>query len=326
MSTIRQKYSLFPPSNPFIYRRFKVAEAAVWSTLRLDFSQDALDYREASPGVRKVIDHFSAFVLPGDGAVSTHIVEILHRYGKKNPQACWIYAAQLSSEVVHSEAYGLFIEAVYTPEEQEMLKNVADNSPYTKAKFDFLEKYMKEDVPECEMYFALSCFEGVCFSKLFALAFWIRKTGKFPGFILSNNYVSQDETRHRDDDALMNIIHGPLDQKRAYEILDEVMKIEELSDADFLSEPIEDLNKEDMLEYLKVVSDACLAVNGYKTRFNAKNRMTWVEDICLIQKPNIFEIKAASYSKWNVDEAVDYEKRIGKKKPLSLTSYDDEDF
>lgn len=311
--TISERYSMFPPIDKKAYEFFKMQECSLWSSNEITFMDDKYDYEtKLTLEIQRLVDIVLAFFLPGDGLVNRNII---HRFllECETAEETWMFISQLFIEVIHAETYGMMAYTLYDDAKIKELKEMADTSPYMKAKFDFMEKWMYSNNSASERFLAFSCVEGISFCVLFAIIFWLRKKNVMAMIIFANALISKDETLHRNQGGYMSQKKGGVSVERGMEIVMDLFKIEESFIDWLLPNPIDDLNAKDLKEFLKVVTDGCLYCNGLPTYFNVKCPFSWMEEISLIQKHNFFETKGAQYTRMSVKDAIDYEKRSGRK-------------
>jgi ribonucleotide reductase beta subunit family protein with ferritin-like domain len=136
-----------------------------------------------------------------------------------------------------------------------------------------------------------------------------------------NEQISKDEGMHRDYGCYLfrkELTKGtdfvPETWKEdVTKILDEALEIESEFLKELVSEPIDDLNHDDLLDYAKVVTDNLRDQLGLPLKYNIKNNLTWMNDISLTQKGNFYEVRIGSYKNFSVKDALDWKKRVGLK-------------
>jgi len=313
--SVFERYNMFPPIDDKAYEFFKMQETSLWSVNEITFSDDKYDFNhKLEPQVKRLIEIAIAFFLPGDGLVNSNIIYNF-LCNCETAEETWMFISQMYIEAIHAETYGMIAYTLFDDAKIMELKDMADNSPYMKAKFDFMEKWINsETATESERFLAFSCVEGMSFCVLFVIFFWLRKKNVMASFVFVNGLISKDESLHKDQGGYMHQKRDKLSTDKAMEIVMDLFRIE----CDFidwlLPESVEDLNKDEFKEFLKVVTDACLYCNGLPAYFNVDNPYKWLDDISLIQKHNFFETKGAQYSRSSLKDAVDYNTRAGKTK------------
>lgn len=315
--SINERYSLFPIVDKKAYEFFKIQECAIWSSNEIDFRDDKSDYNSLSPKRQRILDKVLSFFLPGDGMVNKNIILNFLKECESAEEVS-AFVAQMYIEVVHAETYGMMFYTLYDDKKIKKLQQEADESPYMKAKFDFMEKWIYCDRPITERLLAFACVEGIFFSVLFAIIFWFRKMGLMKTVVFANALIAADESLHRNYGGHLHQKRGGLKVDRALEIVNEVFEIESkfieylLSDTEGEEEELEDLSVDGLKEYLKVVTDSLLHCAGYDTIYNVENPLKWLDEIALIQKNNFFEVKGANYTRMSVSDALNYNKRAGR--------------
>jgi ribonucleoside-diphosphate reductase subunit M2 len=222
------------------------------------------------------------------------------------------FIAQMYIEAVHAETYGMMFYTLYDEEKIARLHEEAENAPYMKAKIAFMEKWMWSDAPFVERILAFACAEGIFFSTLFSIIFWLKKKNVMKGVVFSNGLIAPDESLHRNYGCYLFKKRGGLPVDRAMEIINEAYRVEDGFIDWLIGDGVEDLTAPEFKEFLKCVTDSLIYCAGYPTVYNVKNPLTWMDDIALISKENIFEIKGANYTRMSPADAADWERRAGK--------------
>ncbi len=327
--SLARKFSLYPITDQESYRFFSQQENIHWSTFELDFIEDKSCYDKSDPKIQRLVDIILAFFLPGDGLISSNIIRFLLECNSYEEQAMFI--SQMHIELIHAETYALIAKTFKNSDEEilELIESYSD-TPCISAKLKFMEEWMLCDSPRWKRLLAAACAEGIFFCVLFACIFWLRSCGLFKNFIAANEMISRDESLHRDfnlmlygkevNKILLPYLGTPEFEIRKLEIEEEsrkiileALKIEDQFSDEILSLEIEDLNKEDLKIYTRVVIDNFLSQIGLDTMFNHKSPFTWMNDISLQQKGNFYEVKIGAYSKTSLKDAIDVDKRAGRK-------------
>lgn len=315
--TVSSKYSMFPPKDEQIYKFFKIQETSLWSINEIDFSSNAYEYRNLPPVLQKLVGRTLAFLTPADGAINKNVaLNFLNKC--QSSEESWMFISQLYIEAIHAETYGTIMYAIFGDDEARELEKEIDESPYSLALFEFMEKWIyATDVSESERLFAFSCVEGMAFCVLFLVFYYLRKKNLLNEIVYANMLIVNDESLHKDQTGYLHQKREQIPIEGAHEIMLELhSKV-----CDFvgylLPEPIEELNQDGMKLFLNCVTDCCLHSNGYPSYFNTKNPYPWADEISLLQKNNFFEVKAANYKRGSLQDAVNYRRRAGKEPKLS---------
>jgi ribonucleotide reductase beta subunit family protein with ferritin-like domain len=116
------------------------------------------------------------------------------------------------------------------------------------------------------------------------------------GLIMSNKFIARDESLHQIFGCTMySYIKNKLSQEEVDSIFIEAIDIA----IEFANETIKydiiNMNKEDMITYIKFNADRLLFDLGYKQLYNVKNPFKFIESISLNSKGNFFETRLDSY-------------------------------
>jgi ribonucleotide reductase beta subunit family protein with ferritin-like domain len=323
---LANKYTLFPIKDHEMYKRFKTQEVVLWTSNELDFSADKADYENLSPELRNIIDRVNAFFSATDGLI---IDNLAHRFllEAKTLEEKMYFITQLYIESVHAETYSLIINTIVTdPAKRTELFEAANNMKCVRNKNLWMHDYMTSSVSKSERLLAFCCGEGIFFISSFVFIFYFRSKGIFPNIIFANEIISRDETIHRDTGVLLYLREGKLSEEVAHAVVRKAVELECNFVKEVLPTSVEDLNQNDIMDYVKFLGDLLLVACGHKKIWGIlyERLPTWIRDIQLNQKGNFYEVKIGNYVKSNLNEALDIEARIsGKKTELIAKACDD---
>ena len=303
------KYNLFPLTDPISYEFFKKQQVSLWLSEELDFKGDLDSFNKLTEEEKVILELILGFFSPGDGMVSFNIVHNMMKSLDSFENYAFL-GTQLYIEIVHAETYGKFIQAFYPDEnDQKRIMEMAINSPIVKLKTDWIEQKMKEDIPLAERYLTFACVEGIFFCFLFALVFYFRKLGKLRNFIVSNEFISRDETLHRDYGCYMfKKLNG--DREAGKRIISSAVDIETKFIWEMACDIDLPLTYQDLCQYLFCIADQIFHLAGYDPMFNSKNPFVWINEISLSTKNNFYELPVGSYRKEDLKRAIDWKSQL----------------
>lgn len=313
-----KRYALFPVIDEENYAFYQKQEISHWTSSELDFVADKKHYDSCSDNIRRIVDLILAFFLSGDGVISDNIVfRFLLECKTYEEKAMFI--SQLHIELVHAETYGLAAFTFKRSEEKmsELIESV-QNTSCVQEKIKFMETWMLSDKPRYQRLIAAACAEGIFFCTLFAVVFWLRSKGLFPNLVFANELISVDESLHRDYDVFLALREPDFDPEIALQICLIALNIEELFCNVLLQVPEDDLNKEDLKVFARLVTDNLLCQFGLKPHFNVKNPFTWLDGISMQRKGNFYEVKIGNYKKKSLADVLDWRKRAGLKEKENI--------
>ncbi|MEM5804215.1 MAG: ribonucleotide-diphosphate reductase subunit beta, partial [Candidatus Aenigmatarchaeota archaeon] len=155
--------------------------------------------------------------------------------------------------------------------------------------------------PFRERLIAFAAVEGIFFSGAFCSIFWLKKRGLMPGLCFSNELISRDEGLHCEFACLLySMFENKCDEKVVHEIIKSAVEIEEEFVRDCLPVNLIGMNSDEMIKYIRFVSDRLCVSLGYSKIFNSNNPFDWMELISLQGKTNFFEKRVSEYQKPNV--------------------------
>jgi ribonucleoside-diphosphate reductase subunit M2 len=314
--TLSSRYNLFPPSDYESFEFFKKQEAAVWTASELDFTRDRDDFQSLEPEEREMLKTVLGFFAPADGLISENLIFRFlmetETYEEKS-----MFIVQLFIEMVHAETYGTTIQTLITDEkERNELFNAVNNNDAIKAKAEWMEKYLLADLPKAERLLAFSCAEGIFFCSLFMFIFWFRSRGILQNVIFSNELINRDEQLHRDYGCMLFRRYRNVDgitQEKVIEIVTSAVDVEMKFINYILKKNVKELTYTNASQFVKNVADNLLGQCGYDSYYNVKSPYTWMNDLGLQQKGNFYEVRIGSYKKFSVENATDWNKRLGLK-------------
>jgi ribonucleoside-diphosphate reductase subunit M2 len=257
-----------------------------------------------------------AFFASGDGIVNSNLRErFLIEFTPPEIQVTYSY--QMMIENIHSEVYSDLIQNIIKdPDERTKLFNSIETIESVKKMSQWAINWIKSDTSIGQRIIAFSIFEGVFFSGMFALIFWVKKMrgdGLFlEAIIKSNRLISRDEGIHvLFACELYKHIINKVDQKTVHEMFKEANEIS----AEFMRDAIKcqmiGMNNELMNQYINYISDRLLVLLGYDKLYNTTNPFSFIDTISLHSKDNGFETRITEYqSAHNKDNQHDWDFEI----------------
>lgn len=313
-----ESLSSIPVFDMEIYRMYQEHEKMHWNEFEHNFMKDRESYDALNDKEKSVIDGVFAYFLVTDGAVSGNLEE---RFKEDcvDYQSKSYLISQDHRELTHANGYGLSISVLKRGDISEIIKlvkNMRDSEPISK-KINFLRKVcFNPDTPIWELYFYAACTEGIHFSALFCIVFYLNRHLKImTEFGAMNEQISREETSHRDFNLLkflrhvrdiLNKIEDPIDRKkeeerikeRCYEITREAIEIEDSFVDHILDVPFKTMTKDHLKNYARLMADQLL-YHAVLTQpmYGVKNNCVWTEEINTDQKTNFYDMLVTAYRK-----------------------------
>lgn len=298
----KNRFVIFPIKFPEIWNMYKKAEASFWTVEEIDLSGDINDWKNKLNSQEKYfISRILAFFAASDGIVVENLAQrFLNEV--QVPEARCFYGFQIAMENIHSETYSILINTYISDEkERDFLFHSIENIPTIRKKAEWAFKWISSERPFRERLIAFAAVEGIFFSGAFCSIFWLKKRGLMPGLCFSNELISRDEGLHCEFACLLySMLENKCDEKTVHEIIKNAVEIEEEFVRDCLPVNLIGMNSDEMIKYIRFVSDRLCVSLGYSKIFNSKNPFDWMELISLQGKTNFFEKRVSEYQKPNV--------------------------
>jgi ribonucleotide reductase beta subunit family protein with ferritin-like domain len=204
---------------------------------------------------------------------------------------------------LYDRTYNLAITALIPDpvEHTALLANVHKNASIT-AKRLFAERWMSSASPLCDRLVAFSAVEGILFSASFAVIYWYKNKGLFPGLVSSNEFISRDEALHTD---FAVVLHSHLveqtKKRKIATIIKEAVEIECMFVADAIRAVPGLPTPDEWCEYVRMIGDRLMAAYGVESKYfygaTLPASMLYMHMIGIDQKTNFFEHRPTQYHK-----------------------------
>ena len=304
----KDRFVLFPITQPEIWKFYKQAEASFWTAEEIDLSQDLRDWVNMQDGERHFITHVLAFFAASDGIVNENLAE--HFISEvQYTEAKFFYGFQITIENIHSETYSLLIDTyVKDPKEKDRLFHAIETMECVKKKADWALRWINNGTFQ-ERLIAFAAVEGIFFSGSFCSIFWLKKRGLMPGLTFSNELISRDEGLHCDFACHLYNKHvvNKLPEQTVIDIIRDAVEIEKEFVTDALPVNLIGMNAAQMRQYIEFVADRLLNELIGKKIYNVTNPFDFMEMISLRGKTNFFEKRVAEYQKAGVMKSTEKE-------------------
>ena len=296
-----RRFTPFPVRHQAMWDFYLKAVASFWTADEINMSGDLADWARLSDDERHFIKHVLAFFAGSDGIVMENLQ---HNFGVeiRVPEARQFYAYQTFNEAVHSQMYGLMIDAlVPDTQEREALFWAIEHFPAVAKKAAWAAEWLNPTRRLAERVFGMMCVEGILFSGGFCAIFWLKQRGVMPGLCLSNNFISRDEGLHQDFGALMYLnLRRRLTDEEAHTMVRDAVD----NEREFICEAVPcalvGMNSDLMAQYIRFVADRLLTSVGHPPLYGAANPFGWMDLISLSAKDNFFERFSSEYQKAGV--------------------------
>ena len=301
MNDETERYVLFPIQNHTIWTAYKKQMSCFWTPEEIDLTGDR--FNDLTKNEQTFILRVLAFFASSDILVNENLIS---RFVLDSPclEATFFYNFQRMMEDIHSETYALLIDTyVKDTDKKNELFSAFKHNPSIRAKADFIQKYMKSDLPYALRLVAFAAVEGILFSSSFCAIYYFKKRGMLPGLTFSNELISRDEGMHCDFACLLfnqySVSEKPTEEQ-VLKIVKESVKKEESFVEDALQTNLIGMNATLMKEYVRFCADRLLVSLGYTKYWNAKQPFEFMDLISVDGKTNFFEKRVGEYAKAGV--------------------------
>lgn len=296
-----KQYAMFPLKHQEIFDMYQEQIANFWTATEISMAEDLKDWKKLNEGEQFFIKNILAFFAGSDELVNMNLSDnLIPKIGIK--EAVTFYRFQMAMEDLHSHAYALQLDTLFSNEEE---KNKAFNAileyPAVKKKADWAMSF-NEDSSLAEQLIAFILVEGLFFSGSFCSIFWLKKRNLMPGLCEYNTLIQRDEFLHYKFGVHMYNNH--LKEKLLPEKLQQMIVEACENEKEFItmSLPVKliGMNSDLMSKYIEYTADTILVDLGLSKHYNSEQPFSFMRGIALESKGNFFERKVTEYSKAKV--------------------------
>jgi ribonucleotide reductase beta subunit family protein with ferritin-like domain len=311
------RFNLFPLQNERLYELYKSLESSEWVVGELSFSKDLTDYNQRlTEEERVLVRRIFGFFAVGDSLIIDNVA-VRFLIEATSMEEKFILVEQLKTEIVHAETYSLINATLVTdPNEFKKICLAFQDDPATKAKTDWLEKYMQSDLTQAERYAAFCCAEILFFSSLFCIIFWFKSRGLLHNITDANRMIAQDESMH----GLVNsVLSKHYEERTGVRVSDEfvasmvtdAVQIESAYIRSVLTINRKDFNGDLVVQYVQYVGDFILAMLNRPKIWNVTNPFNFMVTLGMMEKPNFYERNSTNYRKYNAKNVIQQRRDLG---------------
>lgn len=298
---MKKQYAMFPINHQQIFNMYQEQIANFWTAPEISMAQDLKDWEKLSNDDQFFIKNILAFFAGSDELVNMNLSDnLIPKIGIK--EAVTFYRFQMAMEDIHSHAYALQLDTLFSNEQE---KNRAFDAiseyPAVKKKAEWAMQF-NEDSSLAEQLLAFILVEGLFFSGSFCAIFWLKKRSVMPGLCEYNTLIQRDEFLHYRFGILMYNEH--LKEKLSQEKLTAMVVEACENEKEFItmSLPVRliGMNSELMSQYIEYTADTILVDLGLKKHYFSEQPFSFMNGIALESKGNFFERKVTEYNKAKV--------------------------
>lgn len=303
-----KQYAMFPLKHQGIFDMYQEQVANFWTATEISMAEDLKDWKKLNEGEQFFIKNILAFFAGSDELVNMNLSDnLIPKIGIK--EAVTFYRFQMAMEDLHSHAYALQLDTLFSNEEE---KNKAFNAileyPAVKKKADWAMSF-NEDSSLAEQLVAFILVEGLFFSGSFCSIFWLKKRNLMPGLCEYNTLIQRDEFLHYKFGIHMynNHLKEKLSKERLRQMIVEACENEKEFITMSLPVKLIGMNSDLMSKYIEYTADTILVDLGLAKEYNSEQPFSFMRGIALESKGNFFERKVVEYNKAKVGTISFYE-------------------
>lgn len=302
------RYVIFPVRDHGAFDFYTRQENARWNIGELKIADDKIDFENCDPKIRRFIKYNMGITLALDSIIAKNIKTNFINEAISEEETLYLNS-QENMEKIHELTYNLIIYTFLGEKECINFVNEMANLPEMSAVIRFVKKWTNRNLPLYIRYCAFAFIEGVIFCPFFSGIFYLKSYGKFKNLIVANEFISKDESIHRDFNIYkflslireQNVDKNTL-MEQVYEICDDCINLQDkLIDITY-GEGIDDLTPHSVKNYSRFIADILLYDLGYPVKFNCENPFTWMT-ISNQVKTNFYDSDVSQY-KTNFSETI----------------------
>ena len=278
----------------------ELSENGHWKTAEVEMTKDVEDYKRASTEEKDFIKNILSIFTQSDFNVASGYLPLINYV--KNNEIRGMLTSFMSREYEHQKGYNHLNESLGFPD-----------SYYT----DFLKhretaeknSYMQDDVYKDNFGLSLAkgiLLEGISLFGSFIMLKNFERTGKYPGMCSINEWSLKDESLHVEGNAWLFRTwcrENPVEvndafKRHIYSMARELVELEnQFVEFAFGTYKPDNLDKEDVKEYIKYIADRRLVQLGLKPNYEVSvNPLPWFDEIANgSSHANFFEKRVTDY-------------------------------
>jgi ribonucleoside-diphosphate reductase beta chain len=308
--SLTEDRSYFKPFNyPWAYDAWLKHEQSHWMHTEIPMLEDVKDWKNhLSDKERQFLTHIFRFFTQGDIDVAGgYVKNYLPHFPQ--PEIRMMLCGFAAREALHIAAYSHLIETLGMPE-----STYNEFNQYTemKEKHDYIVDISNKDSSKEDIAAQIAAFsaftEGMQLFSSFIMLLNFPRHGKMKGMGQVITWSIVDETQHAE--AMIKLFRTYIEENKEiwkdelksklYTIATRMVELEDkFIDLAFEMGEMENLNSNDVKEYIRYITDRRLISLGLRGIFKRKkNPLPWVEE--MINAPthtNFFENRATDYAK-----------------------------
>jgi len=290
-----ERLSIFPIEHTDIWDMYKKAQGCTWTAEEIKLSEDLADWEKLDHDTKEMIKSVLGFFSGADMIVNENLASNMMEM-ISIPEARCFYGFQIMMENVHAETYSLMIENLIRDKQERLdLFNAVQTIPEVHQLYSWAQKWIYSG-NFADKVVAFACFEGIVFSGMFAVIFWIKEMGVLPALTFSNELISRDEGLHRDFACLMyKKLEKKLSTERLHTIVQESTELTKQLMRRTTSGRLKGLNIDDLCTYIEYVADHLLTNLVVDKLYKVKNPLIFMDKISFSGFSNFFERNVGEY-------------------------------
>lgn len=297
-----KQYAMFPIKHQEIFDMYQEQVANFWTATEISMAEDLKDWKvKLNEDEQFFIKNILAFFAGSDELVNMNLSDnLIPKIGIK--EAVTFYRFQMAMEDLHSHAYALQLDTLFSNEDE---KNKAFNAiveyPAVKKKAEWAMQF-NDDSSLAEQLVAFILVEGLFFSGSFCSIFWLKKKSLMPGLCEYNTLIQRDEHLHYKFGIHMynNYLKEKLSEEKLKSMVTEACENEKEFITMSLPVKLIGMNSELMSKYVEYTADTILVDLGLEKHYGSAQPFSFMNGIALEAKGNFFERDVVEYKRAKV--------------------------
>lgn len=290
-----ERDTIYPFKHQEIINYYYRLRKNFWSDDEIQYKKEDKIFDMLDPTIKDTIKKIFSYFLTGDKQVLENLIRSFID-GFNIPEVSAVFLEQASQEVVHRITYEKTICCYFSNDELENIMAFNFKVLVAKRKVQWLDKWTDSTLGEKLLAYTFT--EWLSFQPSFAFIFWLKEKHPLSAIIISNEFISRDETLHVEfQEFLEKKFQSKLNTNETmYKTIIEQVVENEIDWWRWVMEVRDSvMNFKNIVEYVKYLADVCTMRRGYSCIYKAKNPFPFVAGQVKTES-NFFEVTPTNYS------------------------------
>lgn len=290
------------PTNTVLDDLVTMARSLVWVPEEISYDKDNREeFEKLNNEEQNLIKKILGFFAFADAIVNNNISFNFSYEMKDKFSVVEFYNIQSMIEDVHKRVYNKLIKTYFTSEESSDVIGYVNTVDIMNKKAKWANKWMSQDIPLVKRIIAFAAVEGIFFASSFAVIYWLARRKVLPALIQSNEFISRDETLHKEFALAVVATLFDKDEYKdcAGEIIKEAVDIECEFFKYIIPPEFTSISSDKMSMYIKHLANNAMHSMGLDIILypNVSNPFDFMFNISGQSKVNFFEYRNTFYKK-----------------------------